>query len=269
MTAFAFARQNAAPVDDYDVFCAGACEICNIDLTQYKRPQMERRVRTFAERHGTPLLAEYLAVLVADPGERERFLDRLTINVSQLWRNPAQWELLAEHVIPGLARRGRLRAWSAGCSYGAEVYTLACICRERAPGVTVQILGSDIDARMIERAREARFSESDARTAPAAALDRWFEPVEGGWRAGKALRALTRFEVADLMTMTAPQEAYDLIACRNTAIYLTTAGRAALHAKLSAALRRGGYLMVGCTERIPDPDVYGLTLSLPFTYRKS
>jgi chemotaxis protein methyltransferase CheR len=263
------AMSHFEPVDDYAVFCAGVQQICQVDLAQYKRRQMERRVRSFAERNGTPRLSRYLAVLASDERERERFLERVTINVSQLWRNPEQWEMLAEHVIPELAQRDCIRAWSAGCSYGAEAYTLAAICREVAPDITLEILGSDIDERMIESARDAHFSESDARSAPAGALERWFERAPTGWRAGPQLRDAAHFEVGDLLVVKPPREAYDFIACRNTVIYFTAEGRSAVHAKLAGALRPGGYLMVGCTERISEPDADGLTLALPFTYRKN
>jgi chemotaxis protein methyltransferase CheR len=269
MSPWVAATSLAEPIDEYAAFCEGVHLVCNVDLTQYKRRQMERRVRSFAERHGTPQLSRYLAVLAADERERASFLERVTINVSQLWRNPEQWEMLAEHVIPELALHGRIRAWSAGCSYGAEVYTLAALCFDVAPDITVEILGSDIDERMIESARDAHFSAADARSAPNDALDRWFEPGPSGLRAGPRLRRAARFEVDDLLAMAAPPEAYDFIACRNTVIYFTVEGRDAVHAKLAAALRQGGYLMVGCTERIADPDAYGLTLALPFTYRKS
>jgi chemotaxis protein methyltransferase CheR len=260
---------NAEPIDDYALFCAGVQQICQVDLSQYKRRQMERRVRSFAERNGTPRLSRYLAVLASDEGERERFLARVTINVSQLWRNPEQWEMLAEHVIPELAQRGRIRAWSAGCSYGAEAYTLAAICRDVAPDITLEILGSDIDERMIESAEKAHFNESDARSAPLGPLERWFERAPDGWRAGPRLRSVVRFEVGDLLATEFPHEQYDFIACRNTVIYFTAEGRSAVHAKLAEALRPGGYLMVGCTERIADPQTHELTLALPFTYRRN
>ena len=120
--------------DDYLEFCAGFAALSGIDLTQYKRGQMERRIRTFAGLRGAAGLPEYLTMLDADPAQLDLFLDRMTINVSQLWRNPGQFALLAETVIPELAAAGRIRCWSAGCSYGAEAYTLAAICAEAAPG---------------------------------------------------------------------------------------------------------------------------------------
>ena len=85
-----------------------------------------------------------------------------------------------------------MRAWSAGCSYGAESYTLAAVCRQAIPGVPVRILGTDIDQRMVARAKTGAFSVEDARSAPAAAMERWFERTPTGWLAKQSLRAMTQ-----------------------------------------------------------------------------
>src|SRR6185437_16886214 len=116
--------QPAFKRDDYTDFCEGVRRLTGIDLGQYKRPQMERRIRTFAESRGATSLPDYLRRLSDDRAQLESFLDRMTINVSQLWRNPEQWERLAAAVLPELATTGQIRVWSAGCSYGAEAYTI-------------------------------------------------------------------------------------------------------------------------------------------------
>jgi chemotaxis protein methyltransferase CheR len=263
------AARLAVPVDDYPAFCAGVQRLCGVDLAQYKRGQMERRIRSFAQRRGVEDLPTYLASLQRDRGELDEFLDRVTINVSQLWRNPEQWTALQRDVIPELARGGRLRAWSAGCSYGAEAYTLAATFAETAPGVRAQIAGTDIDRRMVARAREGHFSAEDARTAPKAALQRWFERDGDGWSAGPEIRRSVRFETGDLLRMRFPREAYDLVLCRNTVIYFTEEVRNELHARLVGALRPGGYLVIGSTERVAEPRALGLESTRPFTYRKA
>jgi chemotaxis protein methyltransferase CheR len=229
---------------------------------------MERRIRSFVERRGVRGLAEYLRRLNEDPEELDKFLDRVTINVSQLWRNPSQWTLLARDVLPELATEGRIRAWSAGSSYGAEAYTLAAVCKDAVPNARVTIVGTDIDKRMVEQARVGEFSEADARDAPPAALQRFFERTPAGWLAGPDLKSITTFERGDLLRLTARPSSYDLILCRNTAIYFTEEVRDTLHAGLADALRPGGYLLVGSTERVSDPSGVGLAPVLPFTYRK-
>jgi chemotaxis protein methyltransferase CheR len=254
--------------DDYTRFCEGVRRLTGIDLLQYKRAQMERRIRTFAQRRGTGDLNAYLQTLGGDATEREAFLDRVTINVSQLWRNPEQWTALARDIVPEIVQNGRVRAWSAGCSYGAEAYTLAALCLETVPGCRPEIHGTDIDARMIARARDGRFSDEDARTAPPELLRRWFDRDGDGWKAKRQLAGLMRFDQGDLLRMPFPAGRYDLVMCRNTVIYFNEDVRDALHTRLAGAIRPGGYLLIGSTERVADPKAGGLELVRPFLYRK-
>jgi chemotaxis protein methyltransferase CheR len=255
--------------DDYLAFCEGLRAICGIDLTQYKRPQMERRLRAFFHRRGITLLTDALPTLVRGSDELDALLDRVTINVSQLWRHPEQWAFLERGTLGELARSGRLRAWSAGSSYGAEAFTLAAVCRQTIPGAAVQILGTDIDRRMVTRAGEGLFSDDDARTAPPGAMERHFERIHGGWRARAELRRMTRFEVGDLLRSRPPRAAYDLVICRNTVIYFAEPIRDELHARLAGALRPGGVLVIGGTERVSDPSALGLSPLHPFIFRKA
>ena len=256
--------------DDYEAFCEGVRVLCSVDLSQYKRGQMERRIRSFARRKGSDGLTDYLTVLETERHELDDFLDRMTINVSQLWRNPEQWSLLGEAILPELAAGSRsISAWSAGCSYGAEAYTLAALAREHVPRTRVTVKGTDIDRRVVERARGGRFDAEDARSAPPALLRRHFDEVDGGWQARRELVAMCRFEVGDLLHMTVAAGRLDLVLCRNTVIYFTDDVRNALHARLARALRPGGYLVIGSTERIHEPRGMGLTPTHPFVYRKS
>jgi chemotaxis protein methyltransferase CheR len=177
--------------------------------------------------------------------------------------------LLGDTILPELAQRGSLRAWSAGCSYGAEAYTLAAVCRQSIPKARIEITGTDIDKRMVERARLGRFDDDDTRTAPPAALNAHFAKTADGWQATAALKALVRFEVGDLLRMRVPAERYDLVLCRNTVIYFTPEVRDALHERLVTAIRPGGFLMVGSTERVTAAAEIGLEPYAPFTYRKT
>ena len=267
------AFQAGIRADDFVALCELVRRLCGVDLLQYKRGQMERRVRTFAQRRGTPDLAAYGARLQADKDELDAFLDRVTINVSHLWRHEDQWTALSKSILPELAERGRVRCWSAGSSYGAEAFTLAAVAREAGAGgdgFRVEIQGTDLDRRMVERARKGRFSAEDARTAPPGLLKKWFDPVdEGGWQAKAELLRMTRFEVGDLLRMPVQAGRYDLIMCRNTVIYFTEEVRDALHVRLAEALAPGGYLVVGTSERVSDPRALDLTSPFHFIYRKN
>ena len=182
---------------DYECFCREVRRLYGIDLTQYRRGPMERRVRVLAARRGRHLdLVAYADLLAYDQAELTTFLSRVTVNVSRLWRNPGQWHLLEHDVIPGLAAAGdgRLRCWSAGSSYGAEAYTLAAVANRAVPHVRTTILGTDIDADMIARARAGVFSADDVRDAPVAALANYFTKAGGWWHVNDELRRRVRFE---------------------------------------------------------------------------
>jgi len=117
---------------------------------------------------------------------------------------------------------------------------------------------------MVARARKGTFSADDARGAPARSVQRFFP----GGQAIDELRRMTSFETGDLLRMPVPREAYDLVMCRNTVIYFTEEVRDALHERLVAALKPGGYLVVGTSERVADPRALGLTSPFHFIYRK-
>ncbi len=193
----------------------------------------------------------------------------MTINVSQLWRHPEQWVRLERDVLPELATAGQVRAWSAGCSYGAEATTLAAVCHKAIPNARVKITGTDIDKRMIERARAGVFSAEDARGVDIKEMERAFDRVPEGWRAKDALQRMMSFEIGDLLRLRPRSAGNDLIMCRNTVIYFAEPIRDELHARLAQALRPGGYLVVGATERVSKPADLGLQMALPFIYRKA
>jgi chemotaxis protein methyltransferase CheR len=255
-------------VDDYVEFCTFLRKLTGIDLSQYKRPQMERRLRTFYTNKGIQSLTEPFERLRTDPDHLDELLDRITINVSQLWRNPEQWEVIEKQLLPELAENGQIRAWSAGASYGAEAYTLATLCHIVAPDKRIAIQGTDIDKRMVARARFGLFSDDDARTAPDKLLKVGFDRIDGGWRAKLELRKMTRFDVGDLLQTQPRTAGYDLILCRNTVIYFSEPIRDELHARLASGLRPGGYLVIGSTERVSQPASLGLSMTHPFIYRK-
>jgi chemotaxis protein methyltransferase CheR len=255
--------------DDYVAFCEGLRQICGVDLSQYKRPQMERRLRSFFARKGIHLLTDCLDALRRDRTELDALLDRVTINVSQLWRHPEQWVRLERDVLPDLAAAGQVRAWSAGCSYGAEATTLAAVCHKAIPNARVKITGTDIDKRMIERARTAVFSAEDARGLDVKEMERGFDRVPEGWQAKDVLRRMMSFEIGDLLRLRPAAASRDLIICRNTVIYFAEPIRDDLHARLAQALRPGGYLVVGATERVSRPADLGLQMAHPFIYRKA
>lgn len=256
--------------DDYLAFCRFVLELTGIDLSQYRRGYMERRLRSLYAPRGIRRLTDVCGELRRDPGRRDQLLDRITSHTAQLWRNPAQWELIRGELLPSLAasaERGRLRIWSAGCSGGAEAYTLATLAGLGCPELRVRVHGTDVDHRMIARARLGLFDAAAADGAPTDLLRAGFDPVDGGWRAKLGLRAITRFDVGDLLRISPRPAGWDLILCRNTAGYFTGPIRDELHRRLAEGLRAGGQLVLGVTESVADPAALGLEPVAPSVYR--
>lgn len=264
--------QPPLPPGDFEAFCRGIKDLLGVNLSLYKRKQMERRARGLASRNRAETLTEYLQMLKTDPVLLDKFMERMTITVSQLWRNTDIFAAIADEVLPELtesAQGRRLSLWSAGCSYGAEPYTLAAICLENASKLSEppQIKGTDINPRMIERAKAGHFSDEDARDAPKALLMKYFDrPQSGGWTAKPELKRLVRFKVEDLFT--SKSDPVDLILFRNVAIHFERERRDQVHAILADALRPGGVLVLGSTEMIIGPGEIGLERMRPFIFRK-
>lgn len=259
------------PPGDFENFCKGVKELLGVDLSLYKRKQMERRARGLASRNHAETLTEYLHMLQNDSVLLDRFMERMTITVSQLWRNNDIFEAIEQELLPELDKRAdgrKLKLWSAGCSYGAEGHTLAAICLEMGNKLsrTPQIKGTDINPRMIEKAKRGHFSEEDARDAPPRLLQKYFDRVGDGWTAKPQVRQLLQFKVEDLFA--SKTDAMDLILFRNVAIHFEREKRDEVHEILAKALLPGGMLVLGSTEMIVNPAAIGLERVRPFVFRK-
>ncbi len=266
-------RATHGPSGDYERFCAGIRSVTGIDLGQYRPAQMERRLRSFAERQGFRDLDAYLVALRGDPRALDGFLDRMTINVSELFRNPERFEELERDLFPEMLRRspGGLRVWSAGCSYGAEVYSLAIILKELAPRARHELLAADIDQRILARAREGAFGPTDMRNVSRTRRARWFTEAAGEltpeWRAVPELRSAVDFRRMDLLKDPFAK-GFHLIACRNVVIYFNDEAKDVLYRRFFDALAPGGILFVGSTERVNRAEDIGYEKAGTFFYRR-
>jgi len=239
-----------------------------LDLDAYKRPQMERRLRANMERCGAGTFQQYYSFLQKDPALVEEFLDRVTINVSELFRNTDQFEVLRTKVLPELFKRHSvLSVWSAGCSYGAEAHTLAILLREQTPDRPHSILGTDIDDKMLARARRGLFRDEELRNVSSARLKRFFQHTADGYEVLPELRHLMSFKKHDLLKDPF-RTGFDLILCRNVVIYFTDEAKSDLYRRFHQSLAPGGFLFVGGTERVVGAVEIGFEAAYPFFYRK-
>lgn len=254
---------------DYLVFQRRIKERTGIDLAAYKRPQMERRLRSLIRQAGADSFHQYLQLLEGNPELLDTFRHRMTINVSELFRNPDRFEELQRSILPQLARSARpLRIWSAGCSYGAEAYSLAIILLEMPPpAADAHILATDLDQEMLDRALEGVFSEADMENVSLRRRRCFFTAAPAGWQVTQQVRQMVEFRCHDLLTGPFGRD-FHLILCRNVVIYFTDEAKLKLYQKFWQSLAPGGILFIGSTEHIADAREIGYEPISAFFYRK-
>lgn len=242
-----------------------------IRLTDYKVDQMLRRVSQMAKQGGCNSFVEYFVAMQKDPQLLKGFLDQMTINVTELMRNKELFADLQKTLLPELveSRKGaRLDVWSAGCSYGAEAYTVAMLINELTPVPQYHIKGTDLDLSVLARANSATFNGMDMAGVDPERRKKFFMSIDDNtFMPMPNLRRSVVFEKHDLLADTYPTNAFDLILCRNVVIYFTDEAKARIYQGFYQALRPGGILFVGGTERLGDLGPPGLKLLRPFFYR--
>ncbi|MFM9872907.1 MAG: CheR family methyltransferase [Fimbriimonadaceae bacterium] len=237
-----------------------------LDLDLYKANQLQRRIVSMVGQQSCENLNEYWQWLAKSPANVEWFLDRLAINVSELFRNPEKWVEMEKEILPLLLKSSpRLKIWSAGCSYGAEALTLAMILDKKFPG-SHRIVGSDIDTAALNQAKAGQFSKSDTRCVPAE-YKTYLQEKQGEFFADEKLRKNLIFQKCNLLGDRF-DTGYDLIMCRNVVIYFTDEAKDELYEKFFRSLKPGGILFVGSTERISRSEEIGFRTEKPFYYQK-
>jgi len=227
-------------------------DFAGIDLNSYKPEQMDRRLKALMTQVGAKNYAEYARLLQRDQVQLKRFRDYFTINVSEFFRDPPKFAYLRDTVLPELLRRRRsINIWSAGCSYGAEPYTIAMILDQLSPFRQHRILATDIDERILERARAGDdYKDADVRNVPESYRQRYLSQNGESYRVVEKIRKRVEFRRHDLLRD--PYEVgFDLIVCRNVVIYFTEEAKDRVYQGFYRSLNPGGILFSGGTEIVP------------------
>jgi chemotaxis protein methyltransferase CheR len=229
----------------------------------YKHRCLKRRLAVRMRARGVHTFQDYSRVLDQDPGEYDRLLDTLTINVTKFFRNPETWTALAPYLqARWRAREGRLVVWSAGCASGEESYTIAIALAEAARQTDTagwlaraRVLATDIDRESLERARAARYPGSAFSEMPQDLQRRYLEPVAPDGTRGPVttIRGLIDVRRHDLTQERPPASGLDLIVCRNVVIYFDRPIQERLFHFFATALRPDGVLVLGKVETLLGP----------------
>lgn len=254
---------------DFQQFITQVKSITGINLSDYKEKQMKRRLTSLRNQRGYATFMQYFQAMRSDEKLFKEFLDRMTINVSEFWRNANRWEELERVYIPQLLEKsGRLKCWSAACSTGEEPYSLAMILAEQHALHRTKIIASDIDEGVLQKAKQGQYIERSMREIPQPYIDKYFTKLDAvTYEIDGKLKQAIEFERRNLLADPFDQ-AFDLIICRNVTIYFTEEAKGKLYKKFAASLKQGGILFVGSTEQIFSPEQFGFMPVSSFFYEK-
>lgn len=225
------------------------------------RRQVCRRLARRMRELGLEHVDDYRARLESTPEEWEALDALCRVTISRFHRDRRVFEVLEQDVLPVLAKaavgeeRG-LRAWSAGCASGEEPYTLALVWELRVrpafPLTAIEILATDVDDNVLDRARRGAYGQSSLRELPDEWRRRAFTRRGERFHVRPRFRSLVTFARHDARTR-APEGPFDLVLCRNLAFtYFEADVQECVARELTRALRRGGALVVGAHESLPE-----------------
>lgn len=250
------------------------------ELTESRRWRVSSALAALFREQGISNVDQLVCLLdQPPPGQRRVDLARSVVeallnNETYFFRDKPTFDQLPAAILPELARRRahtrRLSIWSAGCSTGQEVYSLAMLFAEqraRWKGWTIEILGTDVSQRAITAARSGRYSQFEVqRGLSVTQMLNWFDECPEGWQVRPEIRQMVRFEEHNILDHPPGRRAFDLILCRNVLLYFNQQTRAHTFARLAAALAGDGFVMLGAGETVagqtehfvPSPQRIGL-----------
>lgn len=256
-------------MDKYEVFKKNINDLINIDLNYYKEKQMKRRITSLMNRNGFNDFNKYFQRLKSDKFLLDQFINYMTINVSEFYRNPSQWKVLETFILPNLIRKSKnsLKIWSSACSTGEEPYSLVMLMTKFYNLNEIEVLATDIDDEAIEKAKIGLYSNKALTNLPIEFKKKYFEKVGNSYRIKNQIKERVTFKKLDLLKDLFPKN-IDLIACRNVMIYFTDEAKELLYKKFHNSLDNNGVLFVGSTEQIILPERYNYKTIKTFFYGK-
>ncbi len=255
-------------MSNYESFKSKIYQLSGINLSSYKERQMKRRIESLMKRNDYTSFEEYYRGLAKNKEHYEEFINYLTINVSEFYRNPNQWAVLEKEVIPALLSKSKnLKIWSAACSTGEEPYSLVMLLSKFMPMGQINVIATDIDKMAIERAKTGLYSKKSLNNLPPDFVQDFFTAQGENYQISDSVKSRVSFKSMNLLEDPYPSGC-DLIICRNVMIYFTEETKSEMYHKFYNALKPHGILFVGGTEQIILPNRYKLAPVKTFFYKK-
>lgn len=254
---------------DYEYFKSAVYELTKIDLNAYKEKQMKRRIDTLIVKNGVDGYEKYIGMIKSDKKMFDEFVNYLTINVSEFYRNPEQWQLLENEILPELIQKfgKNLKIWSAACSTGDEPYSLVMALSRHLPLSNIKIIATDLDKQVIEKAKTGLYSGKSIANVPQDLKEKYFKQIGPSYQIEDCIKSRVEFREHNLLKDTYPQDC-NLIVCRNVLIYFTEEAKDEVFRKFQKTLVYGGILFIGSTEQVINYKEMGYTRKNSFYYEK-
>ena len=254
---------------EYEEFKADIYKLTKVDLNAYKEQQMKRRILSLISKHNISGFSEYMNRLKTDKEMYEEFINFFTINVSEFYRNPDQWEMMDKQVIPELISRfgKNLKIWSAACSTGDEPYSLVMALSRHIPLNMIRIYATDIDKQVIQKAKAGLYAPKSIASVPDDLKKKYFTDVGGAYQISDEIKSRVTFKEHNLI-LNDYQKDFNYIVCRNVLIYFTEEAKEDVFKKFYDSLTPGGVLFIGSTEQITSYKQIGYTRKSSFYYEK-
>lgn len=256
-------------MEDYEGFKKQIFALTQIDLSAYKEKQMRRRIDSLIAKNGVSTYQDYVSLLKANKAKFEEFVNYLTINVSEFYRNPEQWAILENEILPQLMQKtNSLKIWSAACSTGDEPYSLVMMLSRHMPLSSIRILATDIDKQVLEKAKNGLYNVKSLKGLPQDFMKKYVSKVnEYTYKISDEVKRCVEFKQHNLLKDSYPKDC-DLIVCRNVLIYFTEEAKLEIYKNFNNSLKKDGILFVGSTEQIIQASAIGFATAKSFFYRK-
>lgn len=263
-------------IPEFRAIAAILQEEARITLGEAKVTLVQSRLAKRLRQHGLGSYRDYLRLVRSDEVERGVMVTALTTNHTHFFRENHHFEHLVSQVLPHLkSKKGPVRIWSAGCSSGEEVYSIAMCLLGQNPAeanwirtADVRLLATDISLPMVEAVHRGIYPEIAADAVPLAYRGRWMREAAGGIAIGEQARALVTARVLNLFDPWPMQRQFDVIFCRNVMIYFDEPAKRELEERLVKQLVPGGHLYIGHSERLGRAEEQGMRSCGQTIYRK-
>jgi len=251
--------------DEFSVLSKYIYSICGVALDSTKTYLVETRLKFMMQKYGCVSYLDLHTKAKADrSGNMEKeIVDAITTNETLFFRDASPFEVFKHKILPDLidarsksvsGRNIPLRIWSAACSTGQEVYSIAIALREALGNLNnfqISILGTDSSDEAVTKASYGKYNKFEIeRGLPLQTLNKYFTLQGDGWKIRDEIRAMTVFKKFNLMKPFAGLGKFDIVFCRNVAIYFTPADKKMVFEKIASVLEPDGSLIIGSTESL-------------------